>query len=54
MKNIIEVGNSLVVVEEFLFDDLLTVVVLDISDHWVLDTELSFHMTPNKNYFSFF
>lgn len=34
--------------------DLLTAVVSDVADHWVLDSGASFHMTPNKDYFSSF
>ena len=35
-------------------DDVLTVTVSSSEDGWILDTRDSYHMTSNKNWFSFF
>ena len=49
-----EDGSSSFAVEKYVSDDVLYAAVSYVSDHWVLDSMASFHMTPNKDYFSSF
>ena len=49
-----ETGSSSLAVEKAVSDDVLSAAVSDVSDHWVLDSGASFHMTPNRDYFSSF
>lgn len=38
--------------EKAISDDVLFAAVSDVSNHWVLNSRASFHMTPNRDYFS--
>ena len=40
--------------EKSVSDDVLSAAVSDVSYHWVLNSGVSFRMTPNKDYFSSF